>query len=163
MKLGIIALLAVLILGGGAAGAYFYFDRPAVASQGPANETAMAAHEEKLQKAADTAQTTSEFVQIDALIFPVIGERGLSQTISLVVTIEAPDTLAAEEVRRLMPRLKDAYIQDIYGSLSRAESMENGAVRIAPLKARLSRISHQVLGEEKVSDVLLQIVHQRPL
>ena len=34
---------------------------------------------------------------------------------------------------------------------------------IAALKARLNKISTEVLGDDKVNDVLLQVVQQRPI
>lgn len=161
MKLAIIALLALVLAGGGAAGAYFYFDKPAEASIGPVDEAAKAEHEAKAAKAADGVPTTEQFVQLDPLIFPIIGDAGVTQTISLVVSIEVPDEAAAKEVERLAPRLKDAFIQDMYGTLHRKTSMENGVLQVDAIKQRLNRVSIKILGEDKVNDVLLQIVQQR--
>lgn len=164
MKLAVIAILAVLILGGGAAGAYFYFDKPAEAAAGPVDEAAKAEHEAKKEEAAEGAEAPKEqFVQLDPLILPVIGETGVSQTISLVISIEVPDEAAAKEVERLSPRLKDAFIQDMYGALSRKSAMQNGVLQVNAIKERLNHISTKVLGQEKVNDVLLQIVQQRPV
>lgn len=160
MKLAVIGLLAVLLLGGGAAGAYFYFDQPAEASVGPADEAAKAAHDAKVAEA-DAVKAPLEYVELSPLILPVIGETGVTQTVSLVVSLEVPDAATAEEVKRLTPRLQDAYIQDMYGALSRKNSMEKGVLQVAPLKARLNRVTTKVLGEGKVNDVLLQVVQQR--
>jgi flagellar protein FliL len=159
MKLVIIGIVAVLLFGGGAGGAYFYFAKPAEAAGGPMDEAAKAEHAAKEAEAA--AAPTQEFVQLDALIFPVIGETGVTQTVSLVVSIEVPTKEAAAEVERLAPRLKDAFIQDMYGALNRKDSMEKGVLKVAPLKARLNRVSVKVLGEEMVKDVLLQVIQQR--
>jgi len=78
-----------------------------------------------------------------------------------VVSLEVTDAATAEEVKRLTPRLQDAFIQDMYGALSRKNSMEKGVLQVAPLKARLNRVTTKVLGEGKVKDVLLQVVQQR--
>lgn len=164
MKMAIIGLLAVLVLGGGAAGAYFYFSKPAVASGGPVDEAAKAAHDAKAAEAAEgAAAPKQEFVELHPLILPVIGENGVTQTVSLVVSLEVPDAATAEEVKRLSPRLQDAFIQDMYGALNRKDSMEKGVLRVAPLKARLNRVTKKVLGEGKVNDVLLQVVQQRKI
>lgn len=163
MKMVVIAVLALVVLGGGAAGAYFYFAQPAIASAGPADEAAKAAHEAKTATAEGEAAATQKFVQLDALIFPVIGDTGVTQTVSLVISLEVPDDATAQEVQRLSPRLKDAYIQDMYGALNRKDSMEKGVLKVAPLKARLNKVSARVLGEGKVNDVLLQIISQRPI
>lgn len=162
MKMAAIGLLAVLVLGGGAAGAYFYFAKPAVAAGGPVDEAAKAAHDAKSKEAAEgAAAPVQEFVELHPLILPVIGENGVTQTVSLVVSLEVPDAATAEEVKRLSPRLQDAFIQDMYGALNRKDSMEKGVIRVAPLKARLNRVTTKVLGEGKVNDVLLQVVQQR--
>lgn len=158
MKLAVIALLALVFVGGGAAGAYFYFDKPAEASIGPVDEAAKAEHEAKAAAAVPGAE---QFVQLDPMIFPIIGDSGVVQTVSIVVTIEVPDELSAKEVERLAPRLKDAFIQDMYGALHRKTAMENGVLQVDMLKTRLNRISVKVLGEDKVNEVLLQIVQQR--
>lgn len=163
MKLAIIGIVAVLLLGGGAAGAYFYFGKPAEASAGPVDEAAKAAHEAKEAEAKEAAAVQREYVQLNAMIFPVIGDHGVTQTVSLVVSLEVPDAATAEEVKRLSPRLTDAFIQDMYGALNRKDSMEKGVLRVAPLKARLNRVTTNVLGEGKVNDVLLQVVQQRPM
>jgi flagellar FliL protein len=161
MKLAVIAILALVLVGGGAAGAYFYFDKPAEASAGPVDEVAKAEHDAKAAEGA--AAPVEQFVQLDPLILPLIGDSGVTQTISLVVSIEVPDEATAKEVERLSPRLKDAFIQDMYGALNRKGSMENGVLQVSPIKERLNKISVKVLGKEKVNDVLLQIVQQRPI
>ncbi len=161
MKMAIIALVAILMLGAGAAGAYFYFDKPAEAAAGPMDELAKAEHEAKVEEAAEGAVALEQFVQLDPLTLPVIGERGITQTISIVISLEVADEAAAAEVKRLSPRLQDAYIQDMYGALNRKTAMENGVLQVGPIKERLNKISARVLGENVVNDVLLQIVSQR--
>ncbi len=161
MKLAVIALVALVLLGGGGAGAYYFLIKPAEASLGPADEAKKAEHEAKLAEAEAAAEAATKFVQIDALILPIIDERGITQNISLVISIEVPDEAAATEVQRLSPRLRDAYIQDMYGALSRKSVLKDGVLQVAPIKARLERATTKVLGEDKVKDVLLQVVQQR--
>jgi flagellar FliL protein len=161
MKLAMMGLVAVLLLGGAAAGAYFYFDKPAVASLPPGDEVAKEAHEAKLEDAELAAAPQEFFVELDPLIFPILDDYGVSQTISMVVSIEVPNEIAAAEVERLAPRLKDAFIQDMYGTLNRKSAMDKGAVNVGLIKDRLNKASVRILGEDKVNDVLLQVVQQR--
>lgn len=164
MKVAIIALVAVLLLGGGAAGAYFYFDKPAVAAGGPMDEAAKAEHDAKTAEAAEGAAVPQEeFVQLDALIIPVIDEHGVTQVVSMVVSLEVPDKATADEVKRLAPRLQDAFIQDMYGFLNRKNSMENGVLKVNLIKGRMNKLTDKVMGPGKVNDVLLQVVQQRSL
>lgn len=157
MKMAVIALIAVVLLGGGAAGAYFYFSKPAEAAGGPMDEAKKAEHEAKAAEAAKI----QEFVGLDVLVLPIIDESGVTQTITMVVSLEVPDAAAAAEAKRFIPRLKDAYIQDMYGALNRKNVMKDGVIQVALIKERLNRVTKKVLGPEKVNDVLLQIVQQR--
>jgi flagellar FliL protein len=164
MKLAVIAIVALLLVGGGAAGAYFYFDKPAEAAGGPVDEAAKAEHEAKKEAAKEGEPAPqAQFVQLDPLILPLIGESGVTQTISIVVSLEVPDAASAEEVKRLSPRLRDAYIQDMYGALSRKSAMKDGVLQVDMIKQRLNRASIKVLGEGKFKEVLLQIVQQRSI
>ncbi len=111
------------------------------------------------------AEPITEFVSLKPLIFPVISDKGLTQQISLVISLELEDA-SREYVRMYEPRLTDAYLQDMYGLISGGYngSMLNGNIlNIKLVKDRLSLITHRILGEDKVSDVLLQVVRQRNL
>lgn len=161
MKMALIGLVAVLILGGGAAGAYFYFNKPAEAAltEGAAAEKAAAEAEGEHAAPAPVL----EFVKVDPIILPVIDDHGLSQVVTIVITLEVPDAAAADQARLMAPRLKDAIIQDMYGVLSRKTVMKGGTVDVTKIKTRLNELSKKVLGAEKVNDVLLQVVNQRPV
>jgi flagellar FliL protein len=163
MKLAVMALLALLLVGAGAGGAYFFFDKPAEASAGPVDEAGKAAHEAKVAEAKEGAEAVAQeqFVPLEPLILPVIDARGVTQTVSIVVSIAVPDQASADEVKHLSPRLRDAYIQDMYGVLNRKQVMENGVLKVALIKDRFQKVSTKVLGEGKVNDVLLQVVQQR--
>ncbi len=161
MKLAVIGLLAVVVLGGGAAGAYFYLSQPAEASAGPADEAAKAEAAAKEKAAAEAAAKLTEFVPLDVIVLPILDETGVTQTVTLVVSIEVPDKLAADEAKRLSPKLKDAFIQDMYGTLSRKNAMKDGVIQTGMIKERLTKASVKILGEGHVNDVLLQLVQQR--
>ena len=160
MRLVLIIGVALLILGGGGAGAYFYFMHPAEASVG---DTAEHKDASEAGKEHGKEGEAAVFVEMDPLILPIVGARGATQTISLVIVLEVASEKDKETVKNLIPRLKDAYIQNMYGVLSRRNAMPDGMLQIAPLKERLNRISKQVLGEGVVNDVLLQVVQQRPI
>lgn len=166
MRMILIAVVALLVLGGGGAGAYFYFMTPAEASAGPEAEAAKAAAEQHAKEEpkldAHGQPIHSEFVELDALILPIIDEDGLTQVISLVVALEVEGADAAGKVESMSPKLKDAFIQDMYGMLSHKGSMKGGIIQVGPLKTRLNAISKKVMGDDVVKDVLLQVVQQRP-
>ncbi len=164
MRMILIAVVALLVLGGGGAGAYFYFSKPAEASAGEAAKEVAATHKkDEKKKGGGHGGGGTEFVELDPLILPIIDSSGVTQTVSLVIALEVADKDKAEEVKKLTPRLKDAYIQDMYGVLNKHAALKGGVVQVAAVKSRLTKITTDVLGEDMVSEVLLQVVQQRPI
>lgn len=160
MKIAIVAIVALLLLGGAGAGVYFYFMQPAEAASSASGEHAEGA-KEKHKK--DGHGPVSIFVQLDPVILPIIGKDGVTQTVSLVIAIETADEASKAEIIMLAPRLKDAFIQDMYGMLNQEVMLRSGVIQVTALKSRLHQISNRVLGEGMAKDVLLQVVQQRPL
>ncbi len=166
MKKIVVALVALLLIAGGGAAAYFYlFSTPAEAAVGEEGEAAKAedhAKEEK-GKGGGHGESAYTFVELDPLILPIVDDNGLSQTVSLVVVLEVADAAAGEEVKALTPRIKDAFIQDMYGMLNRHAALKGGVIQVDYLKHRLNEISQKVVEGDKIHDVLLQVVQQRPI
>lgn len=164
MKMVLMALTVLALLGGGAGGAYFYFKNPAAAAVG-ATEEHQAAKEAPAggHGGGHGAKGGHEFVEIDPLILPIVDNQGVSQTVTLVVVIEVPGKGEAETVKYMQPRIKDAYIQELYGVLNKHAAMQGGVVQVGMIKERLQKITQHVLGEDVAVDVLLQVVQQRPI
>jgi flagellar FliL protein len=149
MKKLIAGFLAfAVILGGGMVGASM------VSSQAQAAEE---------KKDAQGEVGGISFVEMKPLVLPIVDRNGVSQIISLVVSLEVKDPAAAAEVEKYSPRLTDAFIQDMYGILTRQAAMEGGVVQVGYIKSRLNKVTERVLGQDKVKDVLLQVVQQRPV
>lgn len=160
MRMVILGLVALVLLGGGGAAAYFYFMNPAEASQG--EEPEHASDMKKEEKKHGEGEKV-EFVELDPLILPIVDNDGVQQVVSLVVAIEVADPKMVAEVKAMVPRLKDAYIQDMYGILNEHAAMKGGLIQVARIKKRLNRVTEHVLGEGVANDVLLQVVQQRPI
>ena len=125
-------------------------------------------HDEKAQETKDGhggghGTGGTEFVELDPLVLPVIDNRGVTQTVSLVIALEVSTLEKVDQVKKLTPRLKDAYIQDMYGVLNNHAALKGGVVQVGAIKERLNKITADVLGEDMVDDVLLQVVQQRPI
>jgi hypothetical protein len=104
-----------------------------------------------------------EYINLKPLVLPIITDRGLTQQLSLLVSLELPYG-KLEDVALLEPRLADAYLQDLYGVLGAGGAMMQGSVvDIVAIKKRLTTITTKVLGAENFHDVLLQVVQQRPM
>jgi hypothetical protein len=124
--------------------------QPAIAEEGAA--------------AADGPHPEFEYIELDPLTLPVITTKGLTQQISLSVSLEVPFGQKAE-YNGFKPRLADAYIQDLYGALGAGFGMMKGnVVDVQQIKQRLTSVTDKVLGpDHKAHDVLLQVVQQRPM
>lgn len=159
MRKILLVAVALLVLGGGGAGAYFYFTKSAEAATTEDGEPKA----EKKAKKDSHNKDHYEFVELDPLILPIIDSEGVTQTVSLVVALEVADANTAAKVKGMSPRLKDAYIQDMYGVLNAKAALKGGVIQVGMLKERLNKVSHKVLGDDVVQDVLLQVVQQRPI
>lgn len=157
MKLIFMVIMVLGLLGGGGAGAYFYFMHPAEASVGPAGEIA------KEAKAKPEPGAEPKYVHLDALSLPIIDDNGVASNVSIVVDLEVTDEKNVDLIKKQVPRLIDAYIQDMYGMLNKREALRGGVVQVSMVKARLNRITNKVLGEGVVNQVLLQVVTQRAM
>ena len=103
------------------------------------------------------------FVKMSPLFLPVLGARRIEQTIGLVVALELEDPTNAALVEQSGPKLTDAFISELYGSLDASRLGQGGLVNIDQVKGKLGRASDRVLGEGVVKEVLVQMVSQRPL
>lgn len=104
-----------------------------------------------------------QFVEMDPLIVPVIDDSGVSQTVSMVIALEVHTPEAKAAIESMTPRLKDAFIMDIYGLLNQASAIKGGVIQIAYVKDRLSKTAAKVMGDDSIVGVLLQVVNQRPV
>ena len=93
----------------------------------------------------------------------MIDADGVSQVVTLIVSLEVNGDKNQEYALAMSPRLKDAYIQDMYGVLSQKSAMRDGVIKVDYVRSRLNKISTKVLGKTKVNGVLLQVVNQRPI
>lgn len=164
MRLVIIGVVALLLLGGAGVGAYFYFFQPAEASAGDEAEDAHGdGHAKKDDHGDGHGGGGNEFVELDPLILPIVDNQGVNQTVSLVVALEVKNSSDAIKVEKMEPKLKDAYIQDMYGVLNEYAALKGGVIQVSKIKKRLNRITDEIMGEDVVQDVLLQVVQQRPI
>lgn len=165
MKILPILITALLFLGLGGAGGYFYFQQSAEASLGPEDIQARADKKQREldKRSAEQKAANLRFVELNPIVLPIIDDSGVTQVVTLVVSLEVDGDENALFAESMSPRLKDAFIQDMYGVLNRKASMEGGMIKVDELKERLTRLSVKVLGEEKINTVLLQVVNQRPI
>ena len=108
----------------------------------------------------ETDMVKTHYVKIPALILPVIGDNGVEQIVSIVVLIEATSKESADSINEAAPRINDAFITELYGSLDRRERMKNGLLDVVYLKQRMTELAVKITGPDKIKDILIQGVSQ---
>lgn len=104
-----------------------------------------------------------EYVEMKPLMLPVIDNYGVSQVVSLVISLEVDGVFDADKVKEMSPRLTDAYIQNMYGAMNESVGIKNGIIQVGIIKDRLNGVTSDVLGDEVHAEVLLQVVQQQPI
>lgn len=158
-KILLFVLLPLLLLGGGGAGAwFFYFDAPDATEQAGADAEAVKADEAKGHKPAIDAV----FVDVGEIIVPVYNRNGKDNLMVVRLELEIGDVLAPDQVRYLLPRLRDAYVGTLSTMAGRGELVDESQ-RNATIKRALKLATDRVLGPDAIRDVLLQRAWQQPL
>ena len=149
MKSLVVILLVIILAGGGAAGWFFFL-----------KEDPDAMVEEVVE---ELPPALPVYVRFNPLQLPLIGDDGIEQVIDIIVALEVPDQAAADLVIAMAPRLNDAILRDLYGVLHTSRVMRNGIVNVSAIKQRIVAVAQDLMGEEVVSDALVQGVAQRPM
>jgi flagellar protein FliL len=163
----IFILLPLLLLGGGGAGAwFFFFSAPAEGEQAAAAEHPAAAEEAEGGhgggEGGHGGAPEAVFVDVGELIVPVYNRDGQDNFMVVRMELEIGEAMSADEVRYLLPRLRDAYIGTLSTMAGRGELVEESR-RAATIKRALKLTSDRVLGPDAVKDVLLQRAWQQPM
>jgi flagellar FliL protein len=151
-KLIFILLPLLLLLGGGGAAAWYFFLRA------PAEGDKTAASAAGEHKSAATAV----FVDVGEIIVPVYSRDGKDKLMVVRFELELGEVMPVEEVRYLLPRLRDAYIGTLSTLAGRGELVEESQ-RNATIKHALKLVSDRVLGPDTIRDVLIQRAWQQPM
>ena len=152
MKKLLFILLPLLLLGGGGAAAwYFLYAKP-----GAQAETADA------HKGAHEPEPQAVFVDVGEVIVPVYSRDQQNQLMVVKLQLELTDAMQPDQVRYLMPRLRDAYVGTL-GTMAGRGELADESQRNAVIKHALQLASDRVLGRNVVKDVLLQRAWQQAM
>lgn len=153
-KLLFILLPLLLLLGGGGAGAWFFFLKaPAEGDKSAA--AAPAANKHK-------AETKAVFVDVGEIIVPIYNRDGKNNLMVVRMELEVGDVMPVDEVRYMLPRLRDAFIGTL-GTMAGRGELGDDSQRNATIKHALQLASDRILGVNVVSDVLIQRAWQQPM
>jgi flagellar basal body-associated protein FliL len=142
MKLIIIFVVVVVLLAGGGGGVYFFRDALFGGESAP--------------KKADIAKTADIlFVDLESLTVAVIRNSRVEKHVVLQVSLEVPDEATRANVSKALPRLKDAFIKDLYDYYAVRTPGSDG-INVEGIKKRLKRTSDLIMGDGVIRAVLIQ-------
>ncbi len=146
-----VIIAALMILAGGAVAAMKWL------KVGPFADEMMA-------DAAPVAAPKEEPVYVDMapIVIPVIQGAQAVATIQIQIKLQADGKEKAIEIKRLMPKISDLFISDLYAFIPRLLK-DQERIDIATLKARLMLMTERKLGKGLLEDILVQSVVDTPI
>jgi len=103
------------------------------------------------------------YVHITPMVLPVISDSGVEQLVTLVFDVQVKDFEAADTMHAHMPKVMDSLMRSLYGGLGRGTLRNGKLVNIVKVKDKASDAVGEIIGKDKVVNVLIQNVSQRML
>jgi flagellar basal body-associated protein FliL len=103
------------------------------------------------------------YVHLQPMILPMISDAGAEQIVTILIDVQVKDITAADAMHTMMPRVKDAIFQALYGGLGDGSLRFGQTVNLPKVKIKIAKALDKTVGAEKVDDVLIQAVAQRVL
>ena len=101
------------------------------------------------------------FVAMDVLVIPIFQGDKVAATVQVQLKLEAADVESASKLVRLLPRLGDAFLRDLYGFIPRHLRKEE-RLDVALIKDRLQLVGDKVVGPGVIKSVLVQALLENP-
>jgi len=101
------------------------------------------------------------FVTMDVLVIPIFQGEKVAATVQIQLKLEATNLESASEIARLLPRLNDAFLRDLYGFIPR-HLRKKERLDLALIKDRLQMVGDKVAGPGVIKSVLVQAVLENP-
>ena len=110
--------------------------------------------------AGEVAQPLDEpprFMDMPPLVIPVFHGEKVATTIHIQLKLEIRGSDNEEKVTRMMPRLNDAFLRDLYAFIPRLLRKQK-RVDVVIIKQRLQMIGDKVVGKGSIGSVLVQSI-----
>ena len=101
------------------------------------------------------------FVTMDVLVIPIFQGEKVAATVQIQLKLVATNLENASEIARLLPRLNDAFLRDLYGFIPR-HLRKKERLDLALIKDRLQMVGDKVAGPGVIKSVLVQAVLENP-
>ncbi len=157
MKKIIIIVVVILLLAGGGAAAFFFLQQE---EANTASDEAGEAGQNPADVQVEAKKTDDpNYLDMENLAIPIIRNRRIEKHVILKVSLEMMDEDSLEDARPYMPRLKDAFIKDLYDYYS--YQTPGTKINTEAIKGRLKEAGDKVVGNGKIRKVLIQAAFQR--
>jgi len=97
------------------------------------------------------------FIEMGLLLIPIFSGDRVATTIQIQIKLETMGTENESKVNKMMPRINDAFLRDLYAFIPRLVRKE-GKIRAIVIKKRLEMIAGKVAGPDLISNVLVQSI-----
>ena len=138
-KLAILTTVLLLLASAGA-GAWWFLLREPVASE--------------------AERAPPSFVTLPPMSIPVIRDDRVSRTVALQITLELGSADYEDDFKTAVPHLVDAFLIELHALLPRRLMQERGD-DLDLMKYRLVGVANRVLGQGRVTDVLIRALGER--
>ncbi len=109
----------------------------------------------------DDFELKSIFIDMEPILIPIFKGNEPAAKIQIQIKLETKSRETAIKIQRMMPRISDAFIQDLHGFMPRLLK-ERERIDVFVLKQRLKLIADRKFGKGLVQDVLVQSVVDTP-
>jgi len=96
------------------------------------------------------------YVELGALAAHFVRDKKFVHYVALIVNLEVGDQDDIDKVRAFMPRLCDAFVMDLH-NLATVHNSAQGLINMRRVKSMLQSTTLEVLGPNVVHDVLVQL------
>lgn len=103
------------------------------------------------------------YVGMKPLLLPMITDRGAQQLVILKISLQVKGVSAAVEVQKVMPRIRSAILEEIYGGLGDGSLRRGNTLDIVAIKKRIGHTLKKMPQSENIVDILIQDLSQRVL
>ena len=97
------------------------------------------------------------------MVLPIIGEDGIEQLVSLIISVQVKDLDAANTLHRNIPRVTDSLLRHLYGGLDEGTLRKGKLVNVTKIKKKAAEALDEIVAPEDILDVLVEGVSQRML
>lgn len=112
----------------------------------------------------DKNNDTPLYVDFKHIVVPVIKKNGRTGMVALNLMAEVKDQEAQSIVTSHMPRLRDAFIRSLYGTMEDKQYIsQNGNLDVERIKTRLMHTVDLVMKDKNghIKDILFQNISQQ--